>query len=70
MRSLHKSFYFQHLSSAYTYADLQQQQQHLLGQNISGHICQGHVDTVGMVNSIRKIDKSYVFSFKVKKKIY
>jgi len=38
------------------------------GQNISGHICQGHVDTVGKVDSIRKIDKSYVYTFKVKKK--
>ena len=38
------------------------------GQKISGHICQGHVDTVGKVNSIKKIDKSYVYSFKVKKK--
>ena len=24
------------------------------GQKISGHICQGHVDTVGKVNSIKK----------------
>ena len=39
-----------------------------LSQNISGHICQGHVDTVGKVDSIKKIDKSYVYSFKVKKK--
>ena len=38
------------------------------GQNISGHICQGHVDTIGKVNSIRKIDQSYVYNFKVKKK--
>ena len=38
------------------------------GKNISGHICKGHVDTVGKVNSIKKIDKSYVYSFKVKKK--
>jgi len=33
------------------------------GQKISGHICQGHVDTVGKVNSIKKIDKSYLFDF-------
>ena len=26
-----------------------------LGQNISGHICQGHVDTVGKVIKIKKI---------------
>ena len=33
------------------------------GQKISGHICQGHVDTVGKVHSIKKIDKSYLFDF-------
>ena len=33
------------------------------GQKISGHICQGHVDTVGKVRSIKKIDKSYLFDF-------
>ena len=35
------------------------------GQKISGHICQGHVDTVGKVLSINKIDKSYLFSFEI-----
>jgi len=38
------------------------------GQNISGHICQGHVDTVCKVKKIKKIDKSYVFEFKIAKK--
>ena len=38
------------------------------GQNISGHICQGHVDTVGKVISIKKIDKSYLFDFKINSK--
>tara|TARA_B110001452_G_scaffold239504_1_gene220579 strand:- start:5 stop:598 length:594 start_codon:yes stop_codon:yes gene_type:complete len=33
------------------------------GTKISGHICQGHVDTVGKVLSIKKIDKSYLFNF-------
>ena len=33
------------------------------GQKISGHICQGHVDTVGKVLGIYKIDKSYLFDF-------
>ena len=33
------------------------------GQNISGHICQGHVDTVGEIINIQKIDKSYLFDF-------
>ena len=33
------------------------------GQKISGHLCQGHVDTVGKVRSIKKIDKSAIFSF-------
>ena len=35
------------------------------GQKISGHICQGHVDTVCKVKQIRKIDKSLVFEFKI-----
>lgn len=33
------------------------------GQKISGHICQGHVDTVGKILNIKKIDKSYLFNF-------
>ena len=37
------------------------------GQNISGHICQGHVDTVCKVKQIKKIDKSLVFEFKISK---
>ena len=35
------------------------------GTKISGHICQGHVDTIGNVKSIKKIDKSYVFDFEI-----
>ena len=38
------------------------------GNKISGHICQGHVDTVGIVNCIKKIDKSYLFDFEIPKK--
>lgn len=38
------------------------------GQKISGHICQGHVDTVGKILSIKKIDKSYLFDFIIDKK--
>ena len=38
------------------------------GQNISGHICQGHVDTVGRINKIKKVDKAFVFIFKIDKK--
>ena len=38
------------------------------GQEISGHICQGHVDTVGKVKSIKKIDKSYLFNFEISSK--
>ena len=38
------------------------------GQNISGHICQGHVDTVGKILEIKKIDKSYMFDFLIEKK--
>ena len=35
------------------------------GQKISGHICQGHVDTVGKISTIKKIDKSYLFDFEI-----
>jgi riboflavin synthase len=38
------------------------------GQKISGHICQGHVDTVGKIFVIKKIDKSYLFDFEIIKK--
>jgi len=38
------------------------------GQKISGHICQGHVDAVGKVLVIKKIDKSYLFDFEIFKK--
>ena len=38
------------------------------GQKISGHICQGHVDTVGKVKDIKIIDKSYLFDFEINKK--
>jgi|TARA_B100000929_G_scaffold133435_1_gene105739 riboflavin synthase len=33
------------------------------GQNISGHICQGHVDYVSRVKKIKLIDKSYMMEF-------
>jgi len=38
------------------------------GQKISGHICQGHIDTVGKIFAIKKIDKSYLFDFEIVKK--
>ena len=38
------------------------------GQKISGHICQGHVDTVGKILNIKKIDKSYIFGFEINQK--
>ena len=38
------------------------------GQKISGHICQGHVDTVGKIKDIKKIDKSYLFDFEINSK--
>ena len=38
------------------------------GQKISGHICQGHVDTIGKILCIKKIDKSYLFDFAITKK--
>jgi len=37
------------------------------GQKISGHICQGHIDTVGKISFIKKIDKSYLFDFEISK---
>ena len=33
------------------------------GQNISGHICQGHVDYVSKVKKVKLIDKSYLIEF-------
>ena len=33
------------------------------GQDISGHICQGHVDYVSKVKKIKLIDKSYLMEF-------
>ena len=38
------------------------------GQKISGHICQGHIDTVGKILINKKIDKSYLFEFEIVKK--
>ena len=38
------------------------------GQDISGHICQGHVDTVGIVEKIKKSDKSVVFDISINRK--
>ena len=38
------------------------------GQKISGHICQGHVDTTGKVLKIEKVDKSYIFDFEINSK--
>ena len=35
------------------------------GQKISGHICQGHVDTIGKILNIKKVDKSYLFNFEL-----
>tara|TARA_Y100000590_G_scaffold101836_1_gene115676 strand:- start:1712 stop:2302 length:591 start_codon:yes stop_codon:yes gene_type:complete len=33
------------------------------GQNLSGHICQGHVDFVSRVRKIKLVDKSYLIEF-------
>ena len=38
------------------------------GRKISGHICQGHVDTVAKILKIKKIDKSYRFDFVINSK--
>ena len=38
------------------------------GQKISGHICQGHIDTTGRTLSVNKVDKSYIFDFEINSK--
>ena len=38
------------------------------GQKISGHICQGHIDTISKVLSVKKVDKSYIFDFEINSK--
>ena len=35
------------------------------GTKISGHICQGHIDTIGKVYDMKKIDQSYLFDFEI-----
>ena len=37
------------------------------GQDISGHICQGHVDTAAKLSNISKQNKSLVLKFKINK---
>ena len=37
------------------------------GQDISGHICQGHVDYLAKVKKIKSIDKSYLIEFTASK---
>ena len=37
------------------------------GQKISGHICQGHVDTTAKIVKITKKDKSIIYDFKINK---
>ena len=38
------------------------------GQKISGHVCQGHVDTTAKVKKILLVDKSYIYEFIIQKK--
>ena len=38
------------------------------GTKISGHICQGHIDAVAKIVSIKKIDRSYLFNFEISAK--
>jgi len=38
------------------------------GAKISGHICQGHIDTIGKISNMKKIDKSYLLNFEIPKK--
>ena len=37
----------------------------IYGQKISGHICQGHIDTTGKVLNVKKVDKSYIFDLQI-----
>ena len=38
------------------------------GHKISGHVCQGHVDTTAKVKKISLVDKSYIYEFLIPKK--
>ena len=38
------------------------------GKQISGHITQGHIDCIGIISSVKKIGKSYLFDFIVNPK--
>ena len=38
------------------------------GNQMSGHIIQGHIDCVGIISIIKKVDKSYLFDFIVNSK--
>jgi riboflavin synthase len=38
------------------------------GQKISGHICQGHIDTIAKISNIKIIDRSYLFELEILKK--
>ena len=35
------------------------------GQDISGHICQGHVDTTAKLVDIKKVDQAFILKFKI-----
>ena len=37
------------------------------GNKVSGHYVQGHIDTTGIVLSIKIVDKSWIISFKISK---
>ena len=40
------------------------------GQKISGHVCQGHVDTTAKVKKILLVDKSCIYEFLIPKKFH
>ncbi|RPG99398.1 MAG: riboflavin synthase [Candidatus Pelagibacter sp. TMED118] len=40
------------------------------GQKISGHICQGHVDTTAKLKKITKADKAFIYKFKINSKFH
>ncbi len=40
------------------------------GQQISGHICQGHIDTTSKLTKISKQDKAYEYEFTIRNNYY
>ena len=39
-----------------------------INESLGGHIVQGHVDTTGIINNIKSIDKNFIFKILINKK--